>query len=92
VLRAEYHAPHRRARKYHPRVPELPDITVYIDALRPRILNQVIQKISIRGPFLLRTVDPPIESAESRNVTDISRLGSESFSTSSRISSLSSIS
>jgi formamidopyrimidine-DNA glycosylase len=61
--------------QYHHPVPELPDITVYLDALRPRILNQTLTRISIRSPFLLRTFDPPIESAESRLITDLSRLG-----------------
>ncbi len=56
-------------------MPELPDITLYLDALRPRILGQTLTKVSIRSPFLLRTFDPPIESAESRTISGLSRLG-----------------
>ena len=41
-------------------MPELPDITVYIERLRPRIQGQVLEKAEIASPFLLRTVDPPL--------------------------------
>ncbi len=56
-------------------MPELPDITIYLDALRPRIVNQVLQRIRIVSPFLLRTVEPPIEAAHGRTVADVTRLG-----------------
>jgi formamidopyrimidine-DNA glycosylase len=56
-------------------VPELPDITVYIEALQSRILGQSLDRIRIATPFLLRTVDPPPASLESRIVRDIRRVG-----------------
>jgi formamidopyrimidine-DNA glycosylase len=56
-------------------VPELPDITVYIEALEPRILGRTLQKIQIAGPFLLRTADPPPEAAFGRKVVELRRVG-----------------
>jgi formamidopyrimidine-DNA glycosylase len=56
-------------------VPELPDITVYLDCLRPRIIGRTLQRIRIHGPFLLRSVDPPIDAAESRRVESVGRVG-----------------
>jgi formamidopyrimidine-DNA glycosylase len=56
-------------------MPELPDITVYLERLRPRIQGQVLQKIDIISPFLLRSVDPPPSELEGRPVNDLSRLG-----------------
>jgi formamidopyrimidine-DNA glycosylase len=43
-------------------VPELPDIVIYIEALEQRILGQVLEKVRVVSPFLLRTVDPPLSS------------------------------
>jgi len=56
-------------------VPELPDITAYIDALEARILHQPIQQIRISSPFLLRSVDPPIDQAIGKKVMGLRRLG-----------------
>jgi formamidopyrimidine-DNA glycosylase len=56
-------------------VPELPDITVYIEALEQRVLRHLLQRILIAGPSLLRTADPPISSAEDRKVAEIRRVG-----------------
>ena len=56
-------------------MPELPDITAYIEALKPRILNQTVQEIRLSSPFLLRSVDPPISEASGKNVTNLRRLG-----------------
>ena len=56
-------------------MPELPDITVYLDALVPRILHHRLESISIRGPFLLRSADPPISAAEGREVVALRRGG-----------------
>ena len=43
-------------------MPELPDITVYLEALETRVIGQVLENIRIASPFLLRTFDPPVES------------------------------
>jgi formamidopyrimidine-DNA glycosylase len=56
-------------------MPELPDITVYIEALQDRLLNQPLQKIRIASPFILRSFDPPIGTAEGKKVVGFDRLG-----------------
>src|SRR5437867_10889053 len=56
-------------------MPELPDIVIYIGALRQRILGQPLERVGIVSPFLLRSFDPPIEAAESKTVLDVRRLG-----------------
>ena len=56
-------------------MPELPDITVYIEALEQRIQGTTLQRIRIASPFLLRTAVPPIASVEGRTVTSLRRLG-----------------
>ncbi len=56
-------------------MPELPDITVYLEALAPRILGTKLERIRLGNPFLLRSVEPPIEQAAGRRVTGLRRLG-----------------
>src|SRR5437868_79790 len=56
-------------------MPELPDITVYLEALRPRLEGQVLQRLEIVSPFLLRSFDPPVEEVEGRTVNELFRLG-----------------
>ncbi|MFN2533439.1 MAG: Fpg/Nei family DNA glycosylase [Pyrinomonadaceae bacterium] len=56
-------------------MPELPDITVYIDALSKRIHGQRLEHIEIRSPFLLRTATPPITTAERKTVLELRRIG-----------------
>ncbi len=56
-------------------MPELPDITAYISALEERILGQPLVKIRIGSPFLLRTADPPLASAEGQLVKGVRRIG-----------------
>jgi formamidopyrimidine-DNA glycosylase len=56
-------------------VPELPDIVVYIEALEKRILGQELEKIRVVSPFLLRTTDPPLLSAEGKRVRAVRRVG-----------------
>ena len=56
-------------------MPELPDITVYIEALEKRILGQRVERVRIASPFLLRTVEPPVASAEGKKVVALRRLG-----------------
>ena len=56
-------------------MPELPDIAAYITALEPRILGQPLERVRIASVFLLRTVDPPLASAEGRTVTALRRIG-----------------
>ena len=56
-------------------MPELPDITAYIAALESRIVGQPLDCVRLASVFLLRTVDPPISSAEGRTVQGIRRIG-----------------
>ena len=56
-------------------MPELPDITAYIVALESRIVAQPIKKVRLAGPFLLRTVEPPIAEVEGRIVRQLRRIG-----------------
>lgn len=56
-------------------MPELPDITIYVEALRSRIVGQPLQRIRVLKPFVLRSVDPPIRTIEGHPVTEVSRIG-----------------
>ena len=56
-------------------MPELPDITVYIDALKTRLEGRVLEQAQIQSPFLLRTASPPVEAALGHRVTGFERLG-----------------
>jgi formamidopyrimidine-DNA glycosylase len=56
-------------------VPELPDITLYLEALAPRVLHQPLERLRIANPFLLRTPDPPVSAVEGRLVVGLRRLG-----------------
>jgi len=56
-------------------VPELPDITIYLEALAPRIVGQPLERAKIVSPSLLRTVNPPLGAAEGRKVVALRRIG-----------------
>jgi formamidopyrimidine-DNA glycosylase len=56
-------------------MPELPDITIYREALDARIRGQVLERVRIINPFLLRTAVPPITDVEGKRVLDVRRLG-----------------
>ena len=56
-------------------MPELPDITVYIETLRERILGEEIRAARALNPFVLRTVTPALGTVVGRRVRTISRLG-----------------
>ncbi len=56
-------------------MPELPDISAYLTALEPRIVGQPLEKIRLAGPFLLRTVQPPLSSVEGQPVRSLRRIG-----------------
>src|SRR5262245_43088737 len=56
-------------------MPELPDLTIYLEALERRMVGHTLQRLRIRSPFLLRSVDPPIAMVENRPVTALRRLG-----------------
>ena len=56
-------------------MPELPDIVVYMEALEQRVLGHVLENFEVRGPALLRTADPPIQSIQGHTVTGLRRIG-----------------
>ena len=56
-------------------MPELPDILLYLHALRPRIVGHRVEAARLVSPFLLRSVDPPLASIERRLIIDLHRLG-----------------
>jgi formamidopyrimidine-DNA glycosylase len=56
-------------------VPELPDVTVYVERLRESVGGRVLRRVRIASPFLLRSVDPPISAAEGRSILGVERLG-----------------
>jgi formamidopyrimidine-DNA glycosylase len=56
-------------------VPELPDITAYIEALGARVLRQPVQAVRLASPFVLRTFDPPISAIVGKQVVRIHRVG-----------------
>ena len=56
-------------------MPELPDITVYLEALESRVVGQPLERARIAKPFLLRSVDPPIAAANGKHVTGVRRMG-----------------
>jgi formamidopyrimidine-DNA glycosylase len=56
-------------------VPELPDIVVYLDALRRRVGGSPLEETRLGSPFLLRSVDPPLSAARGRRVEEVNRLG-----------------
>jgi formamidopyrimidine-DNA glycosylase len=57
------------------RVPELPDITIYLEALEKRVLDHRLERIQLNSPFLLRTATPPISAIEGNKLRELRRLG-----------------
>ena len=56
-------------------MPELPDVTLYVEALAARIRGRKLERVLIVNPFVLRTAVPPISEAEGRQVDEVRRLG-----------------
>jgi formamidopyrimidine-DNA glycosylase len=56
-------------------VPELPDVTVYVEALRERLAGARLERLRLATPFVLRSVDPPVADVIDRHVTGVRRLG-----------------
>ncbi len=56
-------------------MPELPDIVVYVEALEKRVLGGRLERVRVVSPFLVRSVDPPLDAAFGAVVTAIGRLG-----------------
>ncbi len=56
-------------------MPELPDVELYLHALRPRVLDKTLEGVRIASPFLLRTVEPSVDEVVGKRVRDLRRLG-----------------
>lgn len=56
-------------------MPELPDITIYLEALEERVLGERLEKARLKSPFLLRSVEPSVREVEGRPVRELRRLG-----------------
>jgi len=56
-------------------VPELPDLSNYIESLKSRITGETLNGIRISNPFVLRSVEPSIEDMSGRKIIGLSRLG-----------------
>jgi formamidopyrimidine-DNA glycosylase len=56
-------------------MPELPDISLYVDALERRVGGSVLLDVHLKSPFLLRSVEPPLASAKGKRVIGVRRLG-----------------
>src|SRR3989442_3249954 len=57
------------------RMPELPDVVLYIEALEPRLRGARLERVRLLSPFVLRSVDPPLAVAAGRAVSGLRRLG-----------------
>jgi formamidopyrimidine-DNA glycosylase len=56
-------------------MPELPDIALYLHALRPRVVGQRVEGVRLASPFLLRSIAPPLEAVPGRTIVGLGRLG-----------------
>src|SRR5678815_4892416 len=56
-------------------MPELPDILLYLHALRPRVVGRRVAGVRLVSPFLLRSIEPPLAAVEGRTVIGLRRLG-----------------
>jgi len=56
-------------------MPELPDVTVYVEALTDLVVGRRVEKVRLRSFFLVRTPEPPVSAAEGRTVREVRRLG-----------------
>jgi formamidopyrimidine-DNA glycosylase len=56
-------------------MPELPDLVNYLESLAPRVVGQVVERIRIVSPFVLRSAVPPLSEAEGKRVEGVRRIG-----------------
>jgi formamidopyrimidine-DNA glycosylase len=56
-------------------MPELPDVTVYVESIAARVRGQPLRGVRVASPFVVRTFDPPLSAAAGRTVVDVRRLG-----------------
>lgn len=56
-------------------MPELPEVALYLHALRPRVLGERLERVRIRSPSLLKSFDPPLSAVDGKDVRELRRLG-----------------
>jgi len=56
-------------------MPELPDIELYLHALRTRVVGRRVERVRLASPFLLRSINPPLEAVAGRTIVGVRRLG-----------------
>src|SRR5690242_21574562 len=56
-------------------MPELPDVTIYVESLAARVIGQPLEQLTVKTPFVLRSVSPTVSAVEGRPVVDVRRLG-----------------
>ena len=56
-------------------MPELPDVTVYVESIAARVAGQPLLGVRVASPFVVRTFDPPISAAAGQRVLEVRRLG-----------------
>src|SRR5256885_14076103 len=56
-------------------MPELPDVTVYVESIAARVAGQPLRAVRVASPFVVRTFDPPLSAAAGQRVLDVRRLG-----------------
>src|ERR1035438_4117353 len=57
------------------RMPELPDVTVYMEHLDRLVRGEILRKVRLASPFVVRSVQPPIQNGEGRRLLEVTRLG-----------------
>ena len=58
-------------------MPELPDVLLYIESLKPRILGQTLERVRLASPFVVRSFAPPISAINNRRICGLRRLGKQ---------------
>src|SRR5947207_10888613 len=56
-------------------MPELPDVTVYVERLEDRLAGRALQRLRLLNPFVLRSVAPPLDAVAGRKVKGVRRMG-----------------
>ena len=56
-------------------MPELPDVELYLEALRPRVLHERLERVRLGNPFVVRSIEPPVAALEGCQVRELRRLG-----------------
>ena len=58
-------------------MPELPDVSVYVEAIRTRVAGHQLVRTMVKSPFMLRSTAPPISATAGRTVREVRRLGKQ---------------